>query len=60
MPMMIFILASGYLLTIYLLLALARRTGQKNASGSVTLPSTESYTQEAAVPPKVTEVSSVR
>ncbi len=29
MPMMIFILASGYLFTVYLLLALAKRNGNK-------------------------------
>jgi hypothetical protein len=29
MPMMIFILATGYLLTVYLLLGLAKRTGKK-------------------------------
>ena len=28
MPMMIFILAAGYLFTVYLLLALAKRTGK--------------------------------
>lgn len=36
MPMMIFILAAGYLFSVYLLLALAKRTGRKdiNQSGS--------------------------
>ncbi|KAF3887787.1 MULTISPECIES: hypothetical protein [Nostocales] len=32
MPMMIFILASGYLLAVYLLLALAKRTGNKTVN----------------------------
>ncbi len=31
MPMMIFILAAGYLFTVYLLLALAKRTGKNSA-----------------------------
>ena len=39
MPMMIFILAAGYLFSVYLLLALAKRTGRKyihqNGSSSV-------------------------
>ena len=30
MPMMIFILAAGYLFSVYLLLALAKRTGRKH------------------------------
>lgn len=30
MPMMIFILAAGYLFTVYLLLGLAKRTGKKS------------------------------
>ncbi|PPJ62109.1 hypothetical protein [Cuspidothrix issatschenkoi] len=30
MPMMIFILAAGYLFSVYLLLALAKRTGRKD------------------------------
>lgn len=36
MPMMIFVLAAGYLFTVYLLLALAKRTGRNSVikSGS--------------------------
>jgi hypothetical protein len=37
MPMIIFILASGYLLAVYLLLALAKRTGKKTTATSVSL-----------------------
>ncbi|MDF5732525.1 MAG: hypothetical protein PUP92_32145 [Rhizonema sp. PD38] len=37
--MMIFILASGYLLTVYLLLALAKRTGNNTRTTSVSLTS---------------------
>ncbi|MFQ4146818.1 hypothetical protein [Chlorogloeopsis sp. ULAP02] len=58
--MMIFILASGYLLTVYLLIALAKRAGKKSTSASAALPTHENYTQEASVQPKVTEISSVR
>lgn len=45
--MMIFILASGYLLTVYLLLALAKRTGNRTDTTSVTLTSKRSK-QEVA------------
>ncbi len=37
--MMIFILASGYLLTVYLLLALAKRSGKRTDTTSVSLTS---------------------
>ncbi|BAU05518.1 unknown protein [Fischerella sp. NIES-3754] len=60
MPMMIFILASGYLFTIYLLLALAKRTGNKTTSNNTALTHTGNYTQEVSVTPNVTEASSVR
>ncbi|WP_315788746.1 hypothetical protein [Fischerella sp. JS2] len=58
--MMIFILASGYLLTIYLLLALAKRAGNKTTSNNVALTQKGNYTQEVSVTPNVTEASSVR
>jgi hypothetical protein len=35
MSMMIFILAAGYLFTVYLLLALAKRTGKKSVPANV-------------------------
>ncbi|MER3492024.1 MAG: hypothetical protein C4323_06650 [Mastigocladus sp. ERB_26_2] len=60
MPMMIFILASGYLFTIYLLLALAKRTGNKTTPSNVALNHKGNYTQEVSVTPNVTEASSVR
>ncbi|MDM9380716.1 hypothetical protein QUB80_08355 [Chlorogloeopsis sp. ULAP01] len=58
--MMIFMLASGYLLTVYLLIALAKRAGKKSTSASAGLSANENYSQEASVQPKVTEISSVR
>ncbi|MBO3458128.1 hypothetical protein G7B40_028360 [Aetokthonos hydrillicola Thurmond2011] len=57
-PMMIFILASGYLLTVYLLLALAKRTGNKTHNENLPLASQEEQNKRA-VTPKVTEVTSV-
>jgi len=56
MPMMIFILAAGYLFTVYLLLALAKRTGQKSISKSVTLAYNGKHKREISVTPNVTEV----
>ncbi|MBD0386156.1 MAG: hypothetical protein ICV54_06410 [Nostoc sp. C3-bin3] len=54
-PMMIFILASGYLFTVYLLLALAKRTGTKTVP---TIPSSAEgkHKQERSVRTKVSEV----
>jgi hypothetical protein len=56
MPMMIFILASGYLFTVYLLLALAKRTGTKTVP-TRSLPSSAEgkHKQEISVRTKVTE-----
>ncbi|MBD2411826.1 MAG: hypothetical protein KME52_09570 [Desmonostoc geniculatum HA4340-LM1] len=54
-PMMIFILASGYLFTVYLLLALAKRTGTKAAPGSFASSVKEKHEQEISVRTKVTE-----
>jgi len=56
MSMMIFILAAGYLFTVYLLLALAKRTGQKPISKSVTLASSGKHKREISLTPNVTEV----
>jgi uncharacterized membrane protein affecting hemolysin expression len=58
-PMMIFILASGYLLTVYLLLALAKRTGSKTTPGKLNLPNQEPHQNKREVAPKVTEATSV-
>ncbi|BAY91831.1 hypothetical protein NIES3275_38580 [Microchaete diplosiphon NIES-3275] len=54
--MMIFILAAGYLFTVYLLLALAKRTGKNSDATNVTLAGQKKHTQELSVAPKVTEV----
>lgn len=58
-PMMIFTLASGYLLAVYLLLALAKRTGKKTTPASVSLASQKKHKQEVIVTPKVTEATSL-
>jgi hypothetical protein len=59
MPMIIFVLASGYLLAVYLLLALAKRTGKKTTPTSGSLASQGKHNQEITVPPKVTEATSL-
>ncbi len=56
MSMMIFILAAGYLFTVYVLLALAKRTGQKPISKSVTLASSGKHKREILLTPNVTKV----
>ncbi|MFM2064648.1 MAG: hypothetical protein RLZZ507_4319 [Cyanobacteriota bacterium] len=48
MPMMIFILATGYLFTVYLLLALAKRTGRNSVIKSGTSGIQEQHQQERA------------
>lgn len=50
-PMMIFILASGYLLAVYLLLALAKRTGKKTTPKGASLASQGKRKQEVTVTP---------
>jgi hypothetical protein len=55
MPMMIFILAAGYLFTVYLLLALAKRTGQKPVVKSISSVSSGKHKREISVTPNVTE-----
>jgi hypothetical protein len=55
MPAMIFILASGYLFAVYLLLALAKRNGQKTLPTS-TYEATQKYKQqETSVKSNVTD-----
>jgi hypothetical protein len=51
--MMIFLLASGYLLTVYLLLALCKRTGRKNpsSSGSISLATQGQHQQDISATP---------
>lgn len=53
--MMIFILASGYLFTVYLLLALAKRTGTKTVTTSLASSAKGKHIQEISVRTKVTE-----
>ncbi|WP_208095976.1 hypothetical protein [Nostoc sp. 106C] len=55
MPMMIFILAAGYLFTVYLLLALAKRTGKNTDATDISLVTKGNHKQELSVTPKVTE-----
>ncbi|ARV62316.1 hypothetical protein BZZ01_30120 [Nostocales cyanobacterium HT-58-2] len=59
MPMMIFILASGYLFAVYLLLALAKKTGRKGTPASGSLTSQGKHKQEVSVAPKVSEATSL-
>ncbi|AFY31370.1 hypothetical protein [Calothrix sp. PCC 7507] len=54
MPMMIFILAAGYLFTVYLLLALAKRTGKNSIPANV--PATAKRKRKSSVTSNVTEV----
>ncbi|MEH2393941.1 MAG: hypothetical protein V7K21_20500 [Nostoc sp.] len=54
-PMMIFILASGYLFTVYLLLALAKRTGAKTVLTSLHSSAEGKHKQEISVRTKVTQ-----
>ncbi|MBU7583698.1 MAG: hypothetical protein KAF91_12430 [Nostoc sp. TH1S01] len=56
MPMMIFILAAGYLFTVYLLLALAKRSGQKSVGQNSRFTNNEKHQQEVSVTSQVTEV----
>jgi hypothetical protein len=55
MPMMIFILAAGYLFTVYLLLALAKRTGKNTVATNISLRTTSKHKQELSVTPNVSE-----
>ncbi|MHC5728540.1 MAG: hypothetical protein ACYTXY_31395 [Nostoc sp.] len=56
MSMMIFILASGYLFTVYLLLALAKRTGTKTIPTSLPSSAKGKHKPEISVRTKVTEI----
>ncbi len=56
MPMMIFILAAGYLFAVYLLLALAKRTGRKSAPRSFSATTKGKDSQDITVTSQVTEV----
>lgn len=56
MPMMIFILASGYLFIVYLLLGLAKRSGHKPSVKNSREVMTINQEQELSVTPSVTEV----
>jgi hypothetical protein len=56
MPMMIFILAAGYLFTVYLLLALAKRARQKPVHKTVNSASSAKHKREISLTPNVTEV----
>lgn len=55
--MMIFILASGYLFTVYLLLALAKRTGTKTVPTSFPSSAEGKHKQEISVRAKVTQAA---
>ncbi|WP_035155047.1 hypothetical protein [Calothrix sp. 336/3] len=55
-PMMIFILASGYLFTVYLLLALAKRSENKNTSKDSSVVSSSNHIQDMSVTANVTEI----
>jgi hypothetical protein len=55
MPMMIFILAAGYLFTVYLLLALAKRTGRKTVPTSVPSSAKDQHKPQRSVRTKMTE-----
>ncbi len=60
MPLIIPVLATGYLLTIYLLLALAQRTAKETVHSAVVSTPKPIHKHEAPSTPKVTEASSVR
>lgn len=56
MPMMIFILAAGYLFSVYLLLALAKRTGRKDVRRSNSNIIRDNYKQQRGLTANVTGV----
>jgi hypothetical protein len=56
MPMMIFILAAGYLFTVYLLLGLAKRTGKRPSINNKSVVDTNNIQQKLSVSSTVTEV----
>ncbi|QLE55123.1 hypothetical protein [Nostoc sp. TCL26-01] len=56
MPMMIFILAAGYLFTVYLLLGLAKRTGKKSSMKNLSVMTTNNSQPELSVTPTISEI----
>lgn len=56
MSMMIFILATGYLFAVYLLLALAKRTGRNSVMKSGTVINQDQSQGERGLASNVTEV----
>jgi hypothetical protein len=56
MPMLTFILAAGYLFTVYLLLALAKRTGKKSAPRNLPGTNPGKHELDVSVTSHVTEV----
>ena len=54
--MLTFILAAGYLFTVYLLLALAKRTGHKSAPQNLPAPNPGKHKRDVPVTHQVTEV----
>ncbi|MEA5512948.1 hypothetical protein [Nodularia sp. UHCC 0506] len=54
--MLTFILAAGYLFTVYLLLALAKRTGNKSVPKNSPATNPEEHNQDISVTHQVTEV----
>lgn len=56
MPTMIFILASGYLFAVYLLLALAKRNSKKTPPKNAYEAAQKRYPQKETVKPSVTDV----
>ncbi|MEB3181185.1 MAG: hypothetical protein VKL59_19445 [Nostocaceae cyanobacterium] len=61
MPLIIPVLAAGYLLTVYLLLALAGRTAKKTvSSGGVSAPKNRHHQELVSTTSPVSEVTTVR
>ena len=60
MPMMIFILAAGYLFSVYLLLALAKRTGKKDVHQSNSNIIQDNYKRQRGLTANVTEAVNSR
>jgi len=56
MPMLTFILAAGYLFTVYLLLALAKRSGKQSTPRDLLITNSEKDKQDVSITHQVTEV----
>ena len=56
MPMLTFILAAGYLFTVYLLLALAKRSSKQSAPRDLPITNSEKDKQDVSITHQVTEV----